>query len=231
MADGVGGHRPDDRLAIAMPRAVRRHRCHDRDVAMTASSTAWSRSTPSAASRAPTAPASAPAEDEAVRPGRRLDGGGRPRGRARRDRQRHRSAARRGSALPEVWTGSHLDSVPQGGKFDGALGVVAALEAVERLGRQRAHAGRRRLPRRGDRLPGEPRATTGRCRAPSSSCTSSRAAGSLDAGAAARRRQRDRRLLPPHGDLRRRGRPRGHDADGRPRRRAREGGRVRPTRA
>jgi acetylornithine deacetylase/succinyl-diaminopimelate desuccinylase-like protein len=39
--------------------------------------------------------------------------------------------------LPEVWTGSHLDSVPQGGKYDGALGVVAGIEAVERLGRQR----------------------------------------------------------------------------------------------
>ncbi len=36
--------------------------------------------------------------------------------------------------LPEVWTGSHLDSVPQGGKFDGALGVVAGLEAVLRVG-------------------------------------------------------------------------------------------------
>jgi acetylornithine deacetylase/succinyl-diaminopimelate desuccinylase-like protein len=38
--------------------------------------------------------------------------------------------------LPEVWTGSHLDSVPQGGRFDGALGVVAGIEAVERLGRR-----------------------------------------------------------------------------------------------
>jgi acetylornithine deacetylase/succinyl-diaminopimelate desuccinylase-like protein len=36
--------------------------------------------------------------------------------------------------LPEVWTGSHLDSVPEGGRFDGALGVVAGLEAVERVG-------------------------------------------------------------------------------------------------
>jgi acetylornithine deacetylase/succinyl-diaminopimelate desuccinylase-like protein len=38
----------------------------------------------------------------------------------------------RGSSpeLPEVWTGSHLDSVPLGGRFDGALGVVAGLEAV-----------------------------------------------------------------------------------------------------
>lgn len=38
----------------------------------------------------------------------------------------------RGSApdLGEVWTGSHLDTVPSGGRFDGALGVVAGLEAV-----------------------------------------------------------------------------------------------------
>ena len=32
-----------------------------------------------------------------------------------------------------VWTGSHLDSVPTGGRFDGALGVVAAIEAAARL--------------------------------------------------------------------------------------------------
>jgi acetylornithine deacetylase/succinyl-diaminopimelate desuccinylase-like protein len=32
------------------------------------------------------------------------------------------------------WVGSHLDTVPQGGRFDGALGVVAAIEAVERVG-------------------------------------------------------------------------------------------------
>ncbi len=38
---------------------------------------------------------------------------------------------RRGEA--RVWAGSHLDSVPTGGRFDGALGVVAALEAAERL--------------------------------------------------------------------------------------------------
>ena len=36
--------------------------------------------------------------------------------------------------LPEVWTGSHLDTVPGGGRFDGALGVVGGLEAVERAG-------------------------------------------------------------------------------------------------
>src|SRR4051794_31249598 len=38
-------------------------------------------------------------------------------------------------SVPRVWTGSHLDTVPEGGKFDGALGVVAAIEAVERVGR------------------------------------------------------------------------------------------------
>ena len=36
---------------------------------------------------------------------------------------------------PAVLLGSHLDSVPHGGRFDGALGVVAAIEAVERAGR------------------------------------------------------------------------------------------------
>ncbi len=36
--------------------------------------------------------------------------------------------------LPEVWTGSHLDSVPAGGKFDGTLGVVCGLEAVASAG-------------------------------------------------------------------------------------------------
>jgi acetylornithine deacetylase/succinyl-diaminopimelate desuccinylase-like protein len=43
----------------------------------------------------------------------------------------------RGTApeLPEVWTGSHLDSVPEGGRFDGALGVAAGLEAVLAVGR------------------------------------------------------------------------------------------------
>jgi hydantoinase/carbamoylase family amidase len=34
---------------------------------------------------------------------------------------------------PAVWAGSHLDSVPQGGAFDGALGSLAALEVARRL--------------------------------------------------------------------------------------------------
>jgi acetylornithine deacetylase/succinyl-diaminopimelate desuccinylase-like protein len=40
----------------------------------------------------------------------------------------------RSDERPDVWVGSHLDTVPQGGKFDGALGVVAAVEAVTRAG-------------------------------------------------------------------------------------------------
>ena len=38
---------------------------------------------------------------------------------------------KRGAA--RVWAGSHLDSVPTAGRFDGALGVVAAIEAARRL--------------------------------------------------------------------------------------------------
>ena len=35
---------------------------------------------------------------------------------------------------PDVWLGSHLDTVPHGGRYDGALGVVAGIEAVEEAG-------------------------------------------------------------------------------------------------
>ncbi len=35
--------------------------------------------------------------------------------------------------LPPVMTGSHLDTQPSGGKFDGAYGVLAGLEVVRRL--------------------------------------------------------------------------------------------------
>jgi acetylornithine deacetylase/succinyl-diaminopimelate desuccinylase-like protein len=38
---------------------------------------------------------------------------------------------RRGGA--HLWTGSHLDSVPDGGKYDGVLGVLAGIEAAGRL--------------------------------------------------------------------------------------------------
>jgi N-carbamoyl-L-amino-acid hydrolase len=36
-------------------------------------------------------------------------------------------------ALPPVMMGSHVDSVPTGGKYDGQLGVLAALEAIRAL--------------------------------------------------------------------------------------------------
>lgn len=35
--------------------------------------------------------------------------------------------------VARIWSGSHLDTVPDGGRFDGALGVVAAIEAADRL--------------------------------------------------------------------------------------------------
>jgi len=36
-------------------------------------------------------------------------------------------------AAAAVWSGSHLDTVPSGGAFDGAVGAVAALECVRRI--------------------------------------------------------------------------------------------------
>jgi len=41
--------------------------------------------------------------------------------------------ARFGGDGPAVLLGSHIDSVPEGGRFDGALGVLCAIEAVESL--------------------------------------------------------------------------------------------------
>ncbi len=41
--------------------------------------------------------------------------------------------AGREPALPAVLTGSHLDTQPTGGKFDGVYGVLAGLEAIETL--------------------------------------------------------------------------------------------------
>ena len=46
----------------------------------------------------------------------------------------HGNLIGRSGMRDDVWVGSHLDSVPQGGMFDGALGVVAAIEAVEQTG-------------------------------------------------------------------------------------------------
>ena len=39
--------------------------------------------------------------------------------------------------LPAIAFGSHIDTVPEGGKFDGALGVIAAIEAVQILNENR----------------------------------------------------------------------------------------------
>ena len=39
-------------------------------------------------------------------------------------------------ALPPILFGSHTDTVPNGGRFDGALGVLAALEVIETLNDQ-----------------------------------------------------------------------------------------------
>ena len=68
-----------------------------------------------------------------------------PRGVARR-RPATSSAA---AATRASGAGSHLDSVPTGGRFDGALGVVAAIEAADAAARGAAR--RRRVPRGGDR--------------------------------------------------------------------------------
>ena len=40
-------------------------------------------------------------------------------------------------SLPAVYAGSHLDAVPGGGRYDGPLGVMAALEAARAI-RKRA---------------------------------------------------------------------------------------------
>src|SRR5690625_2306302 len=39
--------------------------------------------------------------------------------------------AGKNDALPAILSGSHVDSVPNGGHFDGVLGVLSALEVVE----------------------------------------------------------------------------------------------------
>ena len=57
--------------------------------------------------------------------------------RARGARVRRDAAAnvygRFGDAGPAILVGSHIDSVPEGGRFDGALGVLCAVEAVDAL--------------------------------------------------------------------------------------------------
>lgn len=41
--------------------------------------------------------------------------------------------------LPAVLTGSHLDTVPQGGKFDGIAGIMASLEAIISIHESNSH--------------------------------------------------------------------------------------------
>ena len=48
-----------------------------------------------------------------------------------------------GADTPMVMTGSHLDSQPNGGRFDGAYGVVAACAAVRAVRQDVARAVRR----------------------------------------------------------------------------------------
>ncbi len=56
-----------------------------------------------------------------------------------------------------VVTGSHLDSVPDGGAYDGPLGIVSAFAAISQLRERRVPAGpadRSRRVHRGRGLPG-----------------------------------------------------------------------------
>ena len=86
-------------------------------------------------------------------------------------------------ALPPVMTGSHARLAAQGGRFDGVLGVMGALEVLRTLDDHDVETERpvdaRRLDQRGGlavraghdglrRLGGRARAATGRTRAPTS---------------------------------------------------------------
>ena len=120
----AAGHRAAPCLRVRLPAPACR-----RSVAACASSTGSSSSTRSAAGRARTGSATRRRRTRRTRS--RAGGSSRPGLEVRVD-EAGKHVRRRPIA---VWTGSHLDTVPQGGKFDGALGVVAAIEAVERAGR------------------------------------------------------------------------------------------------
>ncbi len=51
----------------------------------------------------------------------------------RRDRQRLRAPRRQRPRARAVATGSHIDTQPSGGKFDGNFGVLAGLEVMRTL--------------------------------------------------------------------------------------------------
>jgi N-carbamoyl-L-amino-acid hydrolase len=59
--------------------------------------------------------------------------GSRPGHHGRPDRQRLHAPRRQQSGLPPIVTGSHIDTQPTGGKFDGNYGVLAGLEVVRTL--------------------------------------------------------------------------------------------------
>ena len=58
----------------------------------------------------------------------RIDAGGNIIGRVEGD-----SSGGGGPSLPAIMLGSHTDTVPSGGQYDGALGVIAAIEVVQAL--------------------------------------------------------------------------------------------------
>ena len=121
----------------------------ERTVRACASSSGSTSSTRSAAGPARTG--SAGARRRTRRTSSRPGGCARPGSRSTSIRPGTSSGGCAGAAaeVAEVWTGSHLDTVPAGGRFDGALGVVAGLEAVERTRAAGADAGRRCVSRRG----------------------------------------------------------------------------------
>src|SRR3954453_20575812 len=47
-------------------------------------------------------------------------------------------------ALPAVGTGSHIDAIPNAGRYDGTVGVLGGLEAIRAL-RRRGHQPRRSI--------------------------------------------------------------------------------------
>jgi N-carbamoyl-L-amino-acid hydrolase len=55
-----------------------------------------------------------------------------------------------GPIFPTICIGSHIDSVPNGGNFDGLAGIVAGLLVVRRLAREKPNAGVRLIAFRGE---------------------------------------------------------------------------------
>ena len=93
--------------------------------------------------------------------------------------------------LPEVWSGSHLDTPPDGGRFDGALGTLLALDAAEAIGA--GDPPRRTVAAMAFRLEEGPRFGRGVLRQPRgvrARSTTTRATSSTPTGSRSRRRSR-----------------------------------------